>query len=130
MQRLILLIDDDIDEYFILDQALQISGMPYICIWAENPAKAVHLLKHIAPDLILIDFNMPKMNGIQCLTEIRKMNKITDVPVLIYSNGIDDNIRRQAYAYGASCLDKGSIDQTIHCLSGFLGDRKVLLAAG
>lgn len=130
MQRLILLIDDDIDEYFILDQALQLAGMQYICMWAESPAKAGKLLKHILPDLILIDYNMPKTNGIQCLTEIRKMNKIADVPVLIYSNGIDDKIRREAIGNGASCLDKGSIDQTIHSLRDFLGDRKVLLAAG
>jgi DNA-binding response OmpR family regulator len=37
------------------------------------------------PEYIFLDLNMPRMNGKQCLAEIKRIKKLSDVPVIIYS---------------------------------------------
>ena len=41
---------------------------------AENGAKAVEKYKELSPDLVLMDITMPEMDGIQALTEIKKID--------------------------------------------------------
>ncbi|CAN5234628.1 hypothetical protein BH23BAC2_BH23BAC2_27750 [soil metagenome] len=39
----------------------------------------------VSPDLILMDLNMPVMNGFECLKEIRSNPVFLDIPVIIFS---------------------------------------------
>lgn len=128
MQKMILLIDDDKEELFILDQAFQLAGLPYSCVWASGLDRANQLLKEILPDYILIDYNMPKTNGIDCLEKVRNMPGIDKVPIGMYSNHISEETRRQAMAKGASfCIQKpGSIAALIKSLTKFMGGVNLL----
>jgi CheY-like chemotaxis protein len=127
MQKLILLIDDDQEELIILRQAIEMAGLSHYCIWAENMERAEKLLSEVMPDLILIDFNMPIMNGLACLEKIRKMDNFHRVPIVIYSSSIDDRTRKLADAQGASCVEKPtSILQLIQYLKKISEEGKVL----
>lgn len=118
MQKLILLIDDDQDEYFILNQAIQLSGLTYYCIWANSPARAKTLLQEMQPDLILIDYNMPGTNGIECLDMIRHMYGMEHVPTVMYSSHISKITQELALTKGATCFQKpGDIWQLVRYLS-------------
>jgi CheY-like chemotaxis protein len=113
MEQLILLIDDDREELDILTLALDVAGINNImCVWAKSAEYAFHLFEHIVPDFIFLDYNMPKMDGIHCLQQLKKTRRIQDVPVVLYSTTIDDNTRKQALATGAiGCIQKpGTID--------------------
>lgn len=127
MQKLILLIDDDQEELFILRQAIEMAGLSHYCVWAENMMRAEKLLQEVLPDLILIDFNLPLMNGLACLEKIRKMDFLNQVPIVIYSKNIDEVTRKIADAQGASCVEKpASILQLIQYLIKISGEGKVL----
>jgi CheY-like chemotaxis protein len=104
MEQLVLLIDDDREELDILTLALDAAGINTImCAWAKSAEYAFHLFEHIVPDFIFLDFNMPKMDGLACLKQLKKINRIRDVPVVFYSTSINEDIKKQALETGADC---------------------------
>ena len=128
MQKMILLIDDDQEELLILDRAFEMAGLPYSCIWAGGLDRARQLLKEVLPDYIFIDYNMPIMNGIECIEQVRKEPGIDKVPIIMYSTEISEETRTKALAKGAtSCIQKpGSIAALIKSLLKALGEYKLL----
>lgn len=107
MQKTILLIDDDEDEFSILSEALHMAGIDAGCHWAESADAAYRIVENTTPDLILIDYNMPVVNGLTCLREMRKMSKLQETPMVFYSTSIDKYTQREALQLGAaSCIQK------------------------
>lgn len=53
---------------------------------ANNGKKGVALVEHFAPDIILLDLQMPEMGGDEALAEIRKTSWGKDMPVIILTN--------------------------------------------
>lgn len=83
----IFLIDDDVEDLEILQDALgkvseTIKGTQF-----TNAAEALEQLKNAAkcPQLIFLDLNMPLMSGQEFITEIKKLDKLKDIPVYIFS---------------------------------------------
>lgn len=56
------------------------------------------------PDLILMDLNMPKMNGLEALEEIKKSDEYRDIPVIILTVSSDGNDILKSYRQYASCF--------------------------
>jgi CheY-like chemotaxis protein len=109
MHKKFFLIDDDPDELDIFSEALSEVDPGCTCIWADSPFKALEMLKIQAPDIIFLDINMPRMDGFDCLREIRKLGNLTSVPVILYSNGINDEACKKAVRLGASgCVRKAA----------------------
>ena len=106
MQKLILLIDDDKDEFEILNMAIQLARLPHLCIWAESSDRAEVLLQQVLPDLIFIDYNMPKVNGLMCLKRLRQLAKLDNTEIILYSNSISDVSRELALTQHASYFQK------------------------
>jgi DNA-binding response OmpR family regulator len=53
---------------------------------ADNGERGVALVETFKPDLILLDLQMPKMDGTEALTEVRKHPWGKDIPVIILTN--------------------------------------------
>lgn len=53
---------------------------------ADNGKRGVELVKSFQPDIALLDLQMPEMNGVEALTEIRKDKHGKDLPVIILTN--------------------------------------------
>lgn len=80
---------------------------------AENGAQLLTLLKHIEPDVILLDIQMPIMDGIQTLPEIRKIRPEAKVIMLSMHN--DHSMISKLMEIGAnSYLTKNSDSETIY----------------
>ena len=87
----IFLVEDDIDDQeFFIEALLAIENTNLYGI-ANNGKEALSMLKNSIsqPDHIFMDFNMPLMNGIECLTEIGKNPRTKDIPVVILSGSIE-----------------------------------------
>src|SRR6185437_4166909 len=80
---------------------------------ADNGQQLLHLLKHVEPDVILLDIQMPIMDGIQTLPEIRKDHP--HVKVIILSMHNDHSMISKLMEIGAnSYLTKNSDSETIY----------------
>jgi DNA-binding NarL/FixJ family response regulator len=80
---------------------------------ADNGLQLLHLLKHIEPDVILLDIQMPIMDGIQTLPEIRKIRP--EAKVIILSMHNDHSMISKLMEIGAnSYLTKNSDSETIY----------------
>lgn len=127
MDKIILLIDDDEEEFLILEEAVRLTRMPHYCVHADSAKRAVQLLQEILPDLILLDFNMPLVNGVGCLAMIRQLECVRHIPIAIYSNDAGQSARLLAMANGIVCLPKPpTIKQLADCLVALIPDDEVV----
>lgn len=53
---------------------------------ADNGLHGVEMVKHFKPDIMLLDLQMPQMNGAEALAEMRAHDWGKDIPVLILTN--------------------------------------------
>lgn len=100
----ILLIDDDKDEAEILQTAIAEIDHSTQFNYISNCAEALKLLKQKeipAPNLIFLDINMPRMNGLDCLQEIKRLDHLKNIPVVVYSTSSASRDVNEAMAHGA-----------------------------
>lgn len=98
------LIDDDPDDQEIFLMAMEQFDASIQCDFANDGAKAIAQLKADEvniPDCVFIDINMPRMNGIECLEQIKKMDHLKDVPVCMFSTSGDPTLVAMAKELGA-----------------------------
>lgn len=86
--KLILLADDEIMLRDLLAELLESNGFGVIKVTTGTEALKV-LTEEIKVDLIILDYNMPGLNGLECVEAIRKFNK--DVPVILSSGSLGLN---------------------------------------
>ena len=101
MQKTILLVDDDEDEHEIFLSALKHAYDECTFISADCCEKALTILEDLEPDYIFVDVNMPKVNGMTCLEEIKKIKKFAHIPVYMYSTGMNAHDGERAIKLGA-----------------------------
>ncbi|MDQ7075666.1 MAG: response regulator [Gammaproteobacteria bacterium] len=75
------------------------------------PKEALIWLEEHSPDLILSDFKMPSMNGVELTRQIRKIPHCADVPLMIVTIVADKQTRYDALEAGASDFLSRPIDQ-------------------
>lgn len=100
----ILLADDDPDDRFFFDLVLKDLPIPTQLITVEDGVQLMdYLIKHSArlPDVLFLDLNMPRKNGSECLTEIKGNTKLKDLPVIIYSTSLHEDVADILYKKGA-----------------------------
>lgn len=83
----ILLIDDDKDDQEIFTIAVQRLNRGITCYTADDGDEGLKQLNNmlLAPDIIFLDLNMPRVDGRQFLQEIKKQESLKYIPVIIYS---------------------------------------------
>jgi CheY-like chemotaxis protein len=100
----IVIIDDDNDDRDIFCEIVKAINSSIHCLTYKDAEHALRSLKsfdYALPSLIFLDLNMPKMNGIQCLTELKSDPELRKIPVIIYSTGSADRDVFSALQLGA-----------------------------
>jgi CheY-like chemotaxis protein len=112
LQALIFLIDDDEDDLEILSPLLE---SPCIKVRTFNSGeKAVFYMQLLAdieghPSLIILDYNMPRINGEQLLLLIKNNGNTRHIPVVMYSTSMSLVLRKALIDLGAhDCFVKPS----------------------
>ena len=100
----ILLVDDDEDDQLLFIDAIREIDKSIKCSVANDGLEAILSLqtKSPVPDLIFLDLNMPKMNGYQCLAQIKKEMMFKEIPVVIYTTSRIESDRDRTLKMGAS----------------------------
>jgi CheY-like chemotaxis protein len=97
-QRTILVVDDFDDTRLLLRTWLQKKG--FNVIEAENGNRAVAAAERTRPDLIIMDVEMPELDGLSATRQIRKLENLAAVPIVAVSAYGADQYRDHALAAG------------------------------
>ncbi len=97
-----LIVDDSSVMRKIVERALRQAGLDTLVVdEAGSGAEALEVLKTKSVDLILSDINMPTMDGLEFLRQIRAQNLAQDVPVVMITTESSEEHVRQAILSGA-----------------------------
>jgi CheY-like chemotaxis protein len=69
---------------------------------AKDGEEALAMLLERNVDILLLDIHMPKMNGLETLQEIRQIESIADIPIMVISS--DETEKNQSLALGADAF--------------------------
>jgi CheY-like chemotaxis protein len=102
---LFFLADDDQDDQMLFREALNEINSSIQCIIAKNGEEALCLLKQHSsplPDYIFLDLNMPRMSGMRCLAELKKIEALRPVPIIMYSTSSQQEYIAESMKLGAT----------------------------
>jgi len=108
----ILLVEDDKNQRLLYEQELKHDG--YDVVTASDGKEALETIQEQLPDIVIMDINMPKMDGIEAMGRILSKNK--EVPVIIntaYSNYKDSFMSWVADAYVVKSSDLSKLKDKI-----------------
>lgn len=86
----VLVVDDDTDVLSSLRRGLRLSG--FTVVTASDGAEALGVVSRTAPDAIVLDINMPVLDGASVVTALRAMGNDTPICVLSARSSVDDRI--------------------------------------
>jgi DNA-binding NtrC family response regulator len=99
-----LIVDDDADDRMLFIEAVREIDKTIECKIAGNGEQALKLLRNIEyplPDFIFLDIRMPRLNGKKCLFEIKKDERLKNIPVIIYTTSKAVEESKELRAMGA-----------------------------
>jgi CheY-like chemotaxis protein len=88
----IVIAEDDLDDGEIIVESFSKHEAFSKVDWVKNGRELLDFLNHgkaLKPDVILTDINMPVLNGIEALQEIRRNQRLRSIPVFVYSSTIN-----------------------------------------
>lgn len=104
----IILVDDDEDDRYIFQEGFVQAGCKNEFIQFEAGDKLLEHLKTVPteeyPSLVLLDLNMPVLDGRDILRAIKDSSSWNHIPVVIFTTSRQQNDRKSCYELGANCF--------------------------
>ena len=109
MIKKVLLADDDADDREIFVRVLDKKADVQLIQSVENGREVIDFLNGLPspeqlPHLIILDHNMPKMNGTETLGKLKSDKRYSDIQVVIYSTYSDNKMKETCKQLGASMV--------------------------
>ena len=118
--KIILLVEDNPDDVKLTLRALRKSNILNEVVVADDGVKALDYLfgtgEHsdrdvsIKPQVILLDLNMPRLNGLEVLQKIRTDDRTKLLPVVVLTTSSEDKDRIESYNLGANSYVRKPVD--------------------
>jgi len=117
----ILIVDDEREEVELLTRMLQGAGFARIES-TTDPRQAASLYVDFRPDLILLDFHMPHMDGVAVMDELNQVAEASYLPILMLTGEMTPEARREALSRGA----KDFVNKPFHAEEALVRIRTLL----
>ena len=98
LEAKIVIVDDEPDFRDLL--VMQLQRMGHQCFAAKNGRVGLELVKEHKPDLVMLDMNMPEMDGLETCVEIRSDPAVATIPVLMITGQSSDQSKLDALSSG------------------------------
>jgi two-component system response regulator len=105
----ILLVKDNLDDKLLLLRACKTSDLHSTIMTVQDGVEAINYLLGLGPfegrplpSLVLLDLNLPKVDGVEVLARIRAQAEIRALPVIVLSSSEQPADRRRCYELGAN----------------------------
>lgn len=103
--------DDDFEDFQLIKKTFQESQYNVHLSHVEDGQYLIDILKAQSkyskfgelPNLILMDLNMPRKNGLEVLKEIKENSLLSKIPIIIFTTSQTQKDIDKAYELGASC---------------------------
>lgn len=108
----ILVVEDDKNQRLLYEQELKLEG--YEVVTASDGKEALEKTQEQLPDIIIMDINIPKLDGIETMGRVLSKNK--EIPIIIntaYSNYKDNFMSWAADAYIVKSSDLSELKNTV-----------------
>ena len=108
-----MLADDDETDRLLFISAFEDLQMKIIIDTVKNGKELMDCLMKedaVIPDLLFLDLNMPRKNGLECLKEIRANIKLKELPVAIYSTSAAKDDIEKTFLAGANIYIEKPVD--------------------
>lgn len=98
----VLIVDDSNSMRAVIKKVITISGFQMDrCLEAGNGKQALEMLADSWVDVIVSDINMPEMNGLELLDQLRRNDTLKEIPVIMITTEGSDERMKEAFARGA-----------------------------
>jgi CheY-like chemotaxis protein len=100
----VLLVEDNLIEIMKMKRTISFLNLKHMIHEAKNGEEALKFLENSAniPDIILLDLNMPKINGIEFLRIIKASNELKHIPTIILTTSSNQKDLLECYITGIS----------------------------
>jgi CheY-like chemotaxis protein len=105
----IILADDDEDDRLFFTDAFEELGMNTKVNTFNDGVELMAYLNNenaILPNVLFLDLNMPKKNGMECLNEIKANSNLSDIAIAIYSTSASEEDVEETFVLGANIYIK------------------------
>lgn len=105
----ICLADDDQDDRLFFTDAFEELKIKTKVSTFNDGVELMDYLNHtdsVLPNVLFLDLNMPKKNGVECLLEIKKNEKLNDIAIAIYSTSSSEEHIEETFINGANIYIK------------------------
>lgn len=96
--KTVFVIDDSATNLMIAHEALKDS---YKVLTIPSAEKMFKLLERVLPEIILLDIEMPEMNGFEAIQKLKSNEEHKNIPVIFLSGSIDEKDKKQGIGLGA-----------------------------
>jgi len=100
----VLVVDDDLDDQLLIEEAFQTGDMQCDLQFASDGRQALSILdknSSYIPDLIVLDLNMPVMNGFEVLSHLQVTSLFPRIPVVVLTTTAEADYIDKSYDLGA-----------------------------
>ena len=112
----VLLADDDTDDCYFFNKA--VAALPLLT-QLKVVSDGEQLMKYLAiesnpmPDVLFLDINMPRKNGVECVHEMQKDARLKAIPVVMFSTSKNEEIMKSLFKAGVHIYIRkpGNFDQ-------------------
>jgi chemotaxis family two-component system response regulator Rcp1 len=124
----ILLVEDNPGDVRLSSEAFKGSSLPHALYVVPDGVEAMCFVRQATvytqaprPDIIILDLNLPRKNGLEVLDEIRADQELKDIPIIILTSSDNDldvliAYRKQANAYLVKPSDLSQYDEVINAV--------------
>ena len=125
---LAMVVDDSITVRRVMERFLERNGLRVVT--AKDGLDGIGVLRDNKPDIILLDIEMPRMDGYEFATHVRNDDRVSDVPIIMITSRTGDKHRARAIEIGVNdYLGKPYQEaQLLEAISRLLAERGVTLA--
>ena len=121
----VLMVEDNLADATLISDLLKDIGAPVNLTVAENGKKALDILEKMTgeptkPDLVILDLNLPMVDGFDILAYLKATMSLLSVPVLVMTGSMNKDDEKRARSMGANyCIKPSTVEEiafTTDCL--------------
>lgn len=98
--KLVMVVDDSVTVRKVTSRFLEREG--YHVVTAKDGADALRVLQDVVPDVMLLDIEMPRMDGFEVAKNIRSSSRLRDIPIIMITSRTGDKHRERAFELGVN----------------------------